>query len=353
MPNITINGEKVTVYGQTSGASSDLLTWTLKTPITEPGEYEIVVAAASFFYGLYEEDSPEMSWKFTIGGGTTPDDPDEFQPYENKNVSIDPEQGKYTSINEFTLTFYGVTPDINYLFKASLINDATSEVVATGKASEGAKLQEMVIDLDKVVTEPGTYTLLIPEGMFYDLMSWDEDDLPEMKFRYVVSPDGSDIKPVEYLLEVDPADGSNLTVIESITLTYPEFDAIYIHDEKDIRVENAAGETVATGKFDYGYGDKEANQLIVNFTPAVTAQGDYTVIIPKRAITLGDMKFSEYSSEIVLKYHVSGVSAIDAIEVSDIEGKPVYNVLGVKVANSLNNLPAGLYICNGRKFIVR
>lgn len=351
-PEITINGKAVNVTSNTSGEYFDLLTWTLKEPITEPGEYEIVIGAESFYYGFYEEDNKEMSWKFTIEGSTKPGDPDTFEPFENKDVTIYPEQGKYTSLNEFTLTFFNVTlPDINYLKSASLINEATNEVVAKGKASEGSIIQQLIIDLDKEITEPGTYTLLVPEGMFYDSGSYDEEDLPEMKFRYVVSADGTENKPAEYIVEATPADGSNVTSIESIILTYPEFDAIYKHDEKDIRIENAAGETVATGAISYG--NTEANQMLIKFTPAVTEKGDYTVIIPKRAFSLGDMKFTVFSSEVVLTYHVTDLTAIENLEVSEFEGKPVYNVLGIKVADSMKNLPAGLYICNGRKVIVR
>lgn len=352
--NITLNGKKIAVTGQTSGDYYDLLTWTLKEPVTEPGEYEIVLSAGAFYYGISEEDSPEMSWKFTIeGGGTTPEDPEVFEPYENKDVTINPEQGKYTSLKSFTLTFYNVTlPDINYLKKASLINDATNEVVATGKASEGSIIQQLIVDLDREVTEPGTYTLLCPEGLFWDGGSWDEEDLPEMKFRYIIASDGSEIKPADYIVIADPEDGATVSALESVMLTYPEFDNIYQHDNSGICVKDSEGEIVATGSISYG-NNTEANQITVSFKPAITEKGEYTVVIPERAFSLGDFKETVYSAEVVLNYKVSGSTGIGNIEVEANKAQPVYNILGVKVADSLENLPAGLYISNGRKVVIR
>lgn len=351
-PNITVNGEPVSVTGVTTGVWNDLLTWTLKNPITAPGEYEIVVGEYSFYYGWDEDDNPVMSWTVTVEGGTTPDDPVEFEPYENAHATISPEQGVYTSLSEFTLTFSHVSmADINYTKSASLVNDETGEVVATGKASYGSILQQAVVDLDKVVDAPGTYTLLIPEGMFYDGGSYDEEDLPELKFRYVISDNGSGVTPVEYAVEASPADGSTINVLDKVVLTYPDFEAVYQHDSEGICVVDAEGAEVATGS--YSYGDKEANQILLTFTPAVTEEGDYSVIVPKRAFILGDMRDAVYSSEIVLNYHVSGSTAIENIEATAFKACPVYNVYGVKVADSLVNLPAGLYICNGRKIVVR
>ncbi len=577
-PDITINGKSVSVTSSTSGSESDLLTWTLKEPITAPGEYEIVVGEESFYYGWYEYDNSEMSWKFTIEEPAVSEDPEPFvnpssvymdpkqghvnqlesfvitytdiymvdynqnvkitlydyntnetvatgkmsdgpnmadalitldhvvstpgtyvldipegaaydwmddtdapatkwlyivdggevvetpdnvatdpengsvvesleqvsvifldydviymrqpvtatlknsagveiasvtlergktansvvahfaeaiteqgkyefvipkntiilgedgdnarynatvslkfgvQPYqmpdifENKDVTIYPVQGRYTSLSEFTLTFYNITlPDINYTKRATLVNDETNETVATGKASYGAIIQQIIVDLDNVVDAPGTYTLTMPEGMFYDSGSWDEEDLPELKFRYVVSPLGTTITPVEYVVEADPADNSDIDVLEKITLTYPEFDAIYRHEEDGIRVVDTEGNTVATG--DFAYGDKEANQMLISFKPAIIDEGDYTVVIPKRAFILGDMKFAVFSSEVTLHYHVSGNAGVESI-IADGEEYPVYNVAGIKVgtSTSIEDLPAGIYICNGQKLIIR
>ncbi|MCM1153331.1 MAG: hypothetical protein NC328_06735 [Muribaculum sp.] len=46
------------------------------------------------------------------------------------------------------------------------------------------------------------------------------------------------------------------------------------------------------------------------------------------------------------------ISGINAISV-DAANAPVYNLNGVKVANGLQNAPAGLYIVNGKKVVVK
>ena len=49
---------------------------------------------------------------------------------------------------------------------------------------------------------------------------------------------------------------------------------------------------------------------------------------------------------------VKGVIAEDLVPAkSTMEG--VYNISGVKVGNSLQDLPKGIYIYNGKKYIVR
>ena len=49
---------------------------------------------------------------------------------------------------------------------------------------------------------------------------------------------------------------------------------------------------------------------------------------------------------------VKGVVAEDLVPVKQpMEG--VYNISGVKVGNSLQDLPKGIYIYNGKKYIVR
>ena len=52
---------------------------------------------------------------------------------------------------------------------------------------------------------------------------------------------------------------------------------------------------------------------------------------------------------------VTGIKGVVAEDVATrrpvVEG--VYNLSGVKVGNSMENLPKGLYIVNGKKFIVK
>lgn len=316
--------------------------------IVEQGKYEFVIPKNTIILG---EDGDNAQYNATVSlkFGVQPYQmPDIF---DNKDVTIYPEQGRYTSLSDFTLTFYNITmPDINYTKRATLVNDESGETVATGKASYGPIMQQMIIDLDNVVEAPGTYTLTVPYGMFYDGGSWDEEDLPECKFRYVISPMGTTITPAEYLVEADPENNSEIAVLDKITLTYPDFDAIYKHDNEGIRVVDAEGNTVATG--DFAYGDKEANQMLISFKPAITAEGDYTVIIPKRAFTLGDMKFAVFSSEVTLNYHVNPNAGVESISADD-EDHDVYTVTGIKVGTSLKDLPAGIYISNGKKVIIR
>lgn len=344
-------GEKVCgVTVEEDGDSYISLVITLDQTVSTPGTYVLDIPEGALYdYMDPTTPLPATKWLYIIEGDE-PVEP-EFKPFENDGVVINPEQGKYTSLESFELLFDIQMPAINSTKIITLVDNASGEVVANGKATEGAVLNSMLIDLDKAITTPGAYTLVCPEGTFYNGGSWDEEDLPEFKFAYIVAEDGEPNEPVadNFFVNPDPADGE-IGTLDRIIITYPNYSAVYKHTycEGEVTVKNADGTIVAKGELSQ---DSEGapNEILITFSQAITERGTYTVNIPKRAMTLGDMSHAKFSAPIELTYQVSGADGISDISV-DINGDAeLYNLQGIRV----NNPAAGqVYLLRkGDKFV--
>lgn len=304
---------------------------TLDQTVTAAGTYVLDIPEGAFYdYFVPSEPLPASKWLYIIEGSEEP----EFKPFENEGVVITPEQGKYTSLESFTLVFDIQMPAINYTKEITLVDNASGEVVANGKAIEGAMLNVMLIDLDKTVTAPGAYTLICPAGTFYDGASWDEEDLPEFKFAYLVAEDGTTIEPVadKYFVNPDPADGEVKT-LEKIIITYPDYSSVYINrycEEAITVTAEGSSEIVATGAMSL---EGAGNEMTITFSEPIVDRGTYTVNIPKRAMTLGDMSQAKFSEPVELTYQVSGADGIGSVIVDINSDTELYNLQGIRVSN--------------------
>lgn len=347
-PDIKINNVPVSVTKSVS-TDGETLTYTLASPITAAGEYTIFIGAESFYYDdLYEYDNPDMDWKVTVAGTAE----DTFKPIQNAKVSITPEQGKYTSLQYFTLEF-----EYNMVFNNSTVkpyiirDDDTQQVVATGKTVEGAGLVNGYADFDKPITEPGTYILIVPEGAFYE--GYTDEDIPESRWRYVVAEDGADpiVNPTQVI--ATPDQETALASLSQVVLEFPDYNGVYFVKSKGTpTVYDKDGNAVATLDQTYVSG-LEDNQIALNVTPAVTENGTYTIDFPARVFTLvGEQMYDDQASTaFTLTYTIDSAVGIEAIETVNSDA-PVYRIDGTRVVNTAN-LPAGIYIRDGKKIIVK
>jgi hypothetical protein len=343
-------GETVATATLEHATASNAVYAKFSTPITDKGKYTFLIPKNVVILG---EDGDGAKYNATVKVRFAVQPFEMPFVYEYSDVTISPEQGRYSSLSSFTITFLQVQcPDINYSKKVTLVDNATEEVVATASVSTGAVINQLVIDLPSTVTEAGEYTLVCPEGAFYNGGSWDEEDLPEYKFAYVVGGSTSTDEPQADLVYADPESGSMVGVLDTIVLTYPEYDAVYTHDASGIKVVNDLEETVTTGSMAYN-NDLEGNQIQITFAEPVLESGHYTVVIPARALILGDMRDAVYSAPLTLEYTIStsGIDAVMQSSTRQLDG--VYNLQGIRVADTPEALPAGLYIYGGRKLLIK
>lgn len=230
-------------------------------------------------------------------------------------------------------------------------DDGSEEVVATGKAVEGAGLVNGYADFDKPITEPGTYILVVPTGAFYE--GYSDEDIPESRWRYVVAEDGEN--PVTNPTQViaTPSEDTVLASLSQIILEFPDYQGVYYSStEGTATVYDKDGNAVATLKDDYVSG-LEDNKIALEVVPEITANGTYTVEFPARVFTLvGEQMYDDQASTaFTLTYNVDSAVGIEAIATEEADA-PVYRIDGTRVINS-DNLPAGIYIRGGKKIIVK
>ena len=350
-PEVSINGVNVGVTASTP--TNDDLVYTLDTPVTNPGTYTIQIGAGSFWYDeLFEYDNEEMSWIVKIEG----DAPDVFHPIDNGGIEIYPKQGTYNSLQYFEITFNSTSVGVNTTKTARLVTDDVNETtIADGIPVEGAGLINGNVDLDMPVVTPGNYLLIVDEGAFYDFMT--DEDFPELRFRYIVAEDGASPDPTPDEVELTPNPNDVQASLSEVLVYYTDYYNVYKYTGDAlgaITVTNADNQIVATGEASAGGTGIAANEGRITLTPAITTLGTYTLHIPARVFVLegGSLYDGEFNTAQTITYNVDPLTGINAIDADVNSEKAVYRVDGTRVPAG-TTLPAGLYIIDGRKVVVK
>lgn len=181
---------------------------------------------------------------------------------------------------------------------------------------------------DVNVTEAGVYTIEIPEGYFVDEMG---DNIPAVTLTYYV---GDVAVPDNKPCTADPADGSELDALTTITLTYKNNEIATgngkIHINKD-------GQEIAQVEAELDFNNWNVATVAVN----ATEKGVYTIVIPEGYF---NDENGDAIEGVTLTYYVGVASGIQNINAAIANGT-VYNLNGVKV----NKATKGIFIVNGKK----
>lgn len=207
----------------------------------------------------------------------------------------------------------------------------------------------------KEPTYNGKYIITIERGAFGS-ETWLADpnygfsnDKIELTFQLV---DGADreqysIQP----LSIDPEEGSYVSgaSLATVTLIYPE----------GVTPVKGAAATLAGINTSYrSTAEFKANGkggYAVAFSPAPSENGKYLLTVG--AGLFGDAGFiadgnGKGSAPLNLTYVIDEKSAVEAISASEAPAT-VFNMQGMRLSTSPSSLPAGLYIINGKKVIVK
>ena len=192
--------------------------------------------------------------------------------------SIVPEDGAVVkSLKDFTINFttniYG-TRNSAKLYKG--------ETLVAEKALENKmNVNTYSFSFDEEITEPGDYTLVIPEESF--VFGQSMIGSTEWKFVYTIEA-GANLgaKPIS----ITPADGSTVEELKEIVFEFSAADypnTMFYDGSKSPKLYNAAGEFVAEGQM--GYADPSTYMsLYVNFETPITEEGVYTLKVPEGAM---------------------------------------------------------------------
>lgn len=320
------------------------------------GAYNVILPRGYFILGEQFDsfNNKEEVYNFTVGSSTGDGELDKT--FEPASVTPSGEESVY-SIKEIRLkmptTFSLNEKDPK---EVSLVGRLSGSTI-TGTLSRDPEDEffTILVTLEKEVTTPDSYMLIIPEEAFGD----DEYGATEFaggkcnpKLMYsivvVAAP-----KPIE----ITPADGAE---VEELSEFF--FKGIEINDyAKEMVLKDKDGNELAkfnADKLEWVFEDGNwENFLGYRYTldETITEPGDYTLEIPE-----GMLAYSNFEPipAMTLTYHIAGPATGIQNVWGDNAQVTVYTIDGVLLyykadASVVKNLKKGLYIINGKKVAVK
>lgn len=349
------NGERLPIA--INAETLDEVSWDIipEAPITEAGTYELHIPAGCMLYMDDAEefyDNPEeIVLSYIVLGVPEPAEP---VVYDVVPTGYNPKDGSEIDFSE--RDFDGVTISVEEGILPA--EDAMVTVVPVGYEDEAieaplAKVKYMnQLRAEWTAMEyNGEYLVIIPKGSFGD-ENWLNDpetghanDAITLTYTIINAKDRASL--VEYTLEPEVTYTDELT---SFTLEFPE--GVQMISNAYATLDNTEARYYEYAVFT----DNGDNTFTVEFNEAPVEPGNYTFLVAEGLF--GDQEFIESDGhkgvanaavEMVIEFTSSGVKAV--INNAYVEG--VYNLNGVKVADSTDHLPAGIYIVNGKKVTVK
>lgn len=347
----TVKDVKPTTYP--SGAMLDFF---FDEIYTAPGTYKLSIPKGSYMY--INNDNPAERYltngfdiEYTVKGGETADLAFSLSSADGDELSTEKVNDTY-KINHVYLKFNEtVTPTEMIMSKVT----DPEEVVTYARTSWSSGNQRFMIDLGVTAKKPGVYTIEVPagaamnaDGKFNEKISFRINYL-EQKTEGIPctsNPEnGMDVAKLDKIYINAPAGYKKISpALGGITKTYLYNDAF--KDDKD--------------KTQMAYLHQENDtRLSITLDKEVTEKGDYTLEIPAGSILgVKDDGTQVLSSAMTFVWGVRDLGAVEGIGIDGVDSFDVYDMNGVNILKNgtkddLNRLGKGVYIINGRKYILR
>ncbi|MDE6741603.1 MAG: leucine-rich repeat domain-containing protein, partial [Muribaculaceae bacterium] len=126
------------------------------------------------------------------------------------------------------------------------------------------------------------------------------------QFAHIVAKDGS-IDPGMYQIEFDrtePASGTTVPSLGQISTWWTLPNTINITNDPVPYVTNEAGERMDRIEVRLAINERDPNNILIDISPEITANGTYQVVIPAGAITDGSNPDRFTNDEVILTYTV-------------------------------------------------
>ncbi len=331
-------------------------------PITESGTYEVIFGAGYVTttqdFGEYTPLNQPIKLTYTIegnGGDNTGFDFSKYTATPSNETAVD-------EISTVTMTFDNVDSAECTVVLAS-INEKNVAEDNIKISNDGNTVK---IEFTPAITEEGNLKITIPNGgMRLNKGEETEVNSTPIELTYAIKP----IASVEYVYEFvfsNPKPNENGEISSEKDLGGIQFyiQAKGLNVAEDLSEETVAtmkqtdGEWETTGTISKSYGlNSERSYILVAWNAQPQNDGEYTITIPQGVMGdeawLANHKTGNTNKETVLTFKL--VSPSNAVEDITVEAaaKGVYNLTGVRVADSLENLPAGIYIYGGKKIVVK
>ena len=282
---------------------------------------------------------------------------------EYPKATITPENGSYVQgLKEFTITCeegIAVSSDFNLKAQSGQREDRTYEIDKTYNCTKvDANTLKFTIDEELVSVDNVNIDLIItgdillnPEGMNYKHPIKGRWTRSIYSYTHVGSAAAATITAVE------PADGSKVESLSYILFTFSNI-ATTVDTSKEAKLHKEGSDEAISFSFtnlkeDGSYVAQNQGALLLE--APVVKNGTYI-------LEIADGYFVDRNSKeikgITLKYVVENSTGIEEIIANGEKGWIVYSTSGIKVletmdASKVNALPAGIYIVNGIKTVIK
>lgn len=284
-------------YDATGTFNKYMIKVTLSAAVTAAGEYTLTIPQGAL--GDYTADyyfynkgcvNPELTYNYTIGVAG----PEEGFSYES--ITPDPEEtASLSSIESVVVTF---PADVTY--DGSLVMIGTTAMTAKGTLTVTVEGNTVTFTPSAPITAVGTHQLTWNAGAF---TAANGAKCAKATINYTVAE--ADPNKYDYVLTADPADGSTLPALTSITLSDATGSGLPYLTTEAQNTQNWVVVSDADGNI---YSATLANTTGITITvEGATAPGTYTVFIPEK--TYYDLKYSQispyrYNPDMTLTYTV-------------------------------------------------
>ena len=315
------------------------------------GNSTLYYSADNDIFGCYAEKRGDMVL------------PSLYMVREYPKATITPENGSYVQgLKEFTITCeegIAVSSDFSLKAQSGQREDRTYEIDKTYTCTQvGANTLKFTIDEELVSVDNVNIDLIItgdillnPEGMNYKHPIKGRWTRSIYSYTHVGSAAAATITVVE------PADGSKVESLSYILFTFSNI-ATTVDTSKEAKLYKEGSEETIPFSFtnlkeDGSYVAQNQGALLLD--APVVKNGTYI-------LEIADGYFVDRNSKeikgITLKYVVENSTGIEEIIANGENGWTVYSTSGIKVletmdASTVNALPAGIYIVNGIKTVIK
>ncbi|MDE7135512.1 MAG: hypothetical protein K2N91_02675, partial [Muribaculaceae bacterium] len=282
----------------------------LNKTITEEGAINLFIPSGTF--SISGEESGEIDVIYTIKKEDIPEPepeplPEPVDPLEV--ITVSPAPGIVTSVGSWVLTISSefALEDRTSKFAVECSNpDVVIPTIKNRASQTGASIY---FDNDAVLTEPGTYTLIIPAGRYAVGPEGVEVLNPEMRFEYIIEGKEDPKPDVESLITIDPAPG----VVTSVSAWELKIGSEFALEDRttkftvecsnpDVTIPAVKSRNTQTGASIYFDNDAE-----------LTTPGTYTLTVPAGRYAIGAEGEEVLNPEMKFEYVIKDSSDLENI----------------------------------------
>ncbi|MGN0237305.1 MAG: hypothetical protein ACI4AK_04375 [Lepagella sp.] len=131
--------------------------------------------------------------------------------------------------------------------------------------------------------------------------------------------------------------------------------------EHNVTIKQDEGEFEASARLAqaYGWNIDTTSYFMADFGKEPEYNGPYTVTVDAEAfcdeVWMANHNFGRVNQEIVFHFNIvdGKTSGLDEVEIAESKKCEIYTIDGIRLYNSVEDLPAGLYIINGKKVSIK